>query len=42
MQPRVNLGYTSTRRQAVHWHRVRLGPISSFSDAKASISMAST
>lgn len=35
------LKYTSTLRQAAHWHRVRLGPFSAFSDAEASISMAS-
>ncbi|WP_122252200.1 SPOR domain-containing protein [Pseudomonas amygdali] len=34
--------YTSARRQAAHWHRVRLGPFSAFSDAEASISMLST
>ncbi|WP_151258468.1 SPOR domain-containing protein [Pseudomonas amygdali] len=38
----VWLTYTSTRRQAAHWHRVRLGPFSAFSDAEAFISMVST
>ncbi|NAO32317.1 SPOR domain-containing protein [Pseudomonas syringae] len=38
----VRLKYTSTRRQAAHWHRVRLGPFSAFSDAEAFISMVST
>ncbi|WP_143515774.1 SPOR domain-containing protein [Pseudomonas savastanoi] len=36
------MGYTSARRQATHWHRVRLGPFSAFSDAEASIFMHST
>ncbi|WP_116829475.1 SPOR domain-containing protein [Pseudomonas syringae] len=38
----VRLKYISNRRQAAHWHRVRLGPFSAFSDAEAFISTVST